>query len=167
MPPSPCPTYLTIWLRAPNVQAFTINLQRQYYHLSFFLYFFFFRETGRSNAVRAYKTHLNEIPRCINPTVSQCRRSPEFPFFLRGSSRRSPKRSPFTVGVCPLHDLKETKLPQAARAEPAGKSTRMDDSHCGHGPCAGRGRSGLDRRERRPGSGLMRTLFPTPTSGPG
>lgn len=43
-PPLPNPSYYL--LRAPNVQAFTINLQRQYYHLSFFLLFSFF--SGKS-----------------------------------------------------------------------------------------------------------------------
>ena len=43
-PPLPNPSYYL--LRAPNVQAFTINLQRQYYRLSFFLFFSFF--SGKS-----------------------------------------------------------------------------------------------------------------------
>ena len=43
-PPLPNPSYYL--LGAPNVQAFTINLQRQYYRLSFFLLFSFF--SGKS-----------------------------------------------------------------------------------------------------------------------
>lgn len=161
--PVPSPSYRL--LRAPNVRAFTINLHKQYYRLFFFSFFF----VQGNQRLGLYKStqDLNEIPRCINRTVSQCRSSPNS-LFCGDSSRRSPKRRPFTVGVCPLHDLTKTNPPQAARAEslreraPASMTPPR-----GHGPGAGRGGRDRSGQSGRAGSGWMRALFPTPASGPG
>ena len=84
--------------------------------------------------------------------------------FCGDSSRRSPKRSPFTVGVCPLHDLKETHPSQPAGAESLReRAPAWMTPLCGHRPRAGRPRrSRLTGRERETGIRLDAYSVPHP-----
>ena len=94
---------------------------------------------------------LNEIPRCINPTVSQCRRSPNFPL-LRGQFTSKPQEKPVYCRCLPPPRPHEDK-PAAGRTrrEPAGKIPRVDDSSRWARTRRRPRRSGLIRREQESG----------------
>lgn len=153
----PCPTHLTICSGLPTSKAFTINLQRQYYHLSFFLLFSFFQ--SKETWIYRHTRHLNEIPRCINPTVcSWCRRSPIS--LLRGQFTSKPQERRRLLWVsAPPRPQGNKPAPGYTRREPAG--THMDDSSLWrHGPNVGR--RGLAGRERETGIRLDAILCSPP-----
>ena len=105
-------------------------------------------------------------PNCV-PIVVALRIS----LFCRDSSRWSPKRSPFTVGVCtysghspsPLHYLEETNPPKAALRACGKEDPHAMSPHCGYRLRARRGGRDWRGEGGRPGAGSAACTVPHPT----
>lgn len=105
-------------------------------------------------------------PNCV-PSVAL-----RISLFYRDSSRWSPKRSPFTVGVCtysghspsPLHYLEETSPPKAALRACGKEDPHAMSPHCGYRLHARRGGRDWRGEGGRPGSGsaACTVLHPPP-----
>lgn len=105
-------------------------------------------------------------PNCV-PSVAL-----RISLFYRDSSRWSPKRSPFTVGVCtysghspsPLHYLEETNPPKAALRACGKEDPHAMSPHCGYRLHARRGGRDWRGEGGRPGSGsaACTVLHPPP-----
>lgn len=94
--------------------------------------------------------------------MSQCRRSPNFPL-LRGQFTSKPQEKPvYCRCLPPPRPQGDKPAPGRTRREPAGKSTRMDDSSLWARTPRRPRRSGLTGRERETGIRLDAYSVPHP-----